>query len=146
MGLRLYQAVVILLVVGVVLTGIQALVQTVDPSTIATELQGAWGLLVYVFTAGPATIFFTFLRNILGFSTKWLATNPEKRGAIQYEANLLGATVTRYAFYIGSLTAMIQAFTVGTPAYPYAANIAGGISVILDLAIGAIKDLSAKPS
>jgi len=141
--MRLYQAIVILIVVGVVLAGIQSLVQTVDASTIATELQGTWGLIVYVFTAGPATIFFTFLRNILGFTYKWLETDSEKRSVIQYEANLLGATATRFAFYVGGLTAMIQAFTVGTPAYPYAANIAGGIGIILDLTIGAIKDLSA---
>ena len=142
MQLRLYQAIVILLVVGAVLTGIQALVRTVDSAAVPTELQGTWGLIVYAFTAGPATIFFTFLRNILGFTNKWLGTDPEKRSTIEYEANLLGATVTRFALYVGGITVMIQAFTIGTPVYPYAANIAGGVGVILDLTIGAIKDLS----
>jgi len=143
--MRLYQAIVIVLAAFAVLTAIQSLVTTVDISTIPVEYQGLWQGLVYIFTAGAATQVFTFLRNILGYAENWFETKPEKRAQLSYEANMLGATMVKFALYIYSFTAMIQALTAGTPYEQYAASIAGAIGIILDLIIKAVNDLG-KPT
>jgi len=148
MKLNLAQAIVVLLASFAVLTGIQAIVVSVDISTISTEWQPFWQGIVYIFTSGVATVAFTFLRNILGYAENKLeAADPQTRSQIQYEAGLLGATLTRYALYIYGFTAAVTALFAGTPYQAYATSIAGAIGIILDLVIKAINDLAAsKPS
>lgn len=144
MKLNLWQAVAILLVSFAILSAIQALVATVDTSTIPSELQGIWQGVVYVFTSGVASVGFTFLRNILGYAENKLEADPQTRGQIHYEAGLLGATLTRYTLYVYGFTAAIQTGFAGTPYQQHATVIAGAIGIILDLVIKAINDLGAK--
>jgi len=143
MNVNLKLAIVLLVVSFAVLSGIQALVASVDPSTIAPEFQSLWQGIIYVFTSGAATVAFTFLRNILGYAENKLEASPEKRSQIQYEANLLGATAARYALYVYGLTAAIQALFAGTPYQIHATSIAGAIGIITDLVVKSINDLAA---
>lgn len=130
-----------MLAVFTVLTVVQGMVQTVDTSTIPSEFLGLWSGIVYIFTSGASTVAYTFLRNILGYTKAWFDANPEQRSNLTYESNQLGATATRFALYVYGFTAAIQALTVGTPYQQHATLIAGAIGIILDLFIGAIKDL-----
>jgi hypothetical protein len=142
--INFWQAIVILLMALSVLAGLQALVSMVDPSALPKEFQTIWQDLVYIFGSGLGVVIFTFLRNILGFVENKLEANDATRDKIHYEANLLGATATKFALYIYGFTAAIQILFAGTVYQQYAVYIAGAIGIILDLILKAIGNLAGK--
>jgi hypothetical protein len=132
-------AIVILLVVFAVLSGIQAYVQSVDITTVPQEWQPLWQGISYVFTTSAATILFTFIRNILGYAENWFEASPTQRSTMKYEAGKLAATWAKYELYLKGYTAAILALTAGTPYNQYAVYIAGALGLLTDLITKAIK-------
>ena len=117
-------AIIVLLVVIAVVVGVQTYINTVDASTIPGG--------VYVkafFSTASVTVAVTFLVNIGGYIENAVASKSN----IQYEASQLGATFARYTVYMTAFSSMITAVTIGTPAAAYAAEIAAGLSLIIDL-------------
>ena len=117
-------AIIVLLVVIAVVVGVQTYINTVDASTIPGG--------VYVkafFSTASVTVAVTFLVNIGCYIENAVASKSD----IQYEASQLGATFARYTVYMTAFSSMITAVTIGTPAAAYAAEIAAGLSLIIDL-------------
>jgi len=133
---------VLLLVAFAVLTGIKFAVDTVDPSTIPSELRPIWDGVSYIFLTSAATPLFTFVRNIYGYAENYLGAKPEDRALIQYEANLLWQTWLKYEQYIKGFTILTILLTRGTPLEPYAVYIAGSISFAVDLIRKSLADLA----
>jgi hypothetical protein len=146
MKINLYQAIIILIAAVAVLSGIQALISTINPDTVPSNLQFIYYGLAYVFLSGTGTVLFTFLRNIMGYAENKLNADPSVRSQIQYEAGMLGATAAKYATFIYGFTAAIQAVTMGTPYYAYATYIAGAIGLVVDMFVGALKKQAAVQS
>jgi len=132
------KAIILLLFVAGVLSGISVVVQTVDVSTISPEWLPVWGCLVYIFATGAGGTAFTFLRNILGYAYTYF----EQNGKIQYDKNKLYATWARFEFYMLTISQFIQVATAGTKYAPYAITIAGAISVVLDLGLRSLNNLA----
>ena len=132
------KVIILLLFIAGVLSGISATVQTVDVSTIPQEWQVAWGLIVYIFATGAGGTAFTFLRNILGYAYTYF----EQNGKIQYDKNKLYATWARFEFYMLTISQFIQVATAGTKYAPYAITIAGTISVLIDLGLRSLNNLT----
>jgi len=142
MKLRLYQAIIVLLVALAVLAGIQVAVQSVDVATLPPEWQGLWAGIVFIFTTSAAAPMFTFLRNVLGYAENWFEANPEARKEMHYEAGKLGATWAKYELLIKTYTGALTYLLSGTPYSQYAVYISGAASVLTDLVLKAINDLT----
>lgn len=117
-------AIVLLLVIIAVVVGVQTYVNSVDASSI---LGGAY--VRAFFSTSIVTVAITFLVNIGGYIENTVAANTD----VQYEAKQLGQTFAKYAVYMTAFSSMITALTLNTPAQPYAAEIAAGLSLIVDL-------------
>jgi len=143
--MRYYQAVILLLVVFAVLTGVQTYLQSVDPAAIPEDLLPFWNGLEYIFLTSAAAPLFIFLRNILGYAENYLEASPTEKEQISYEAGKLGATWMKYETMIKGYTAMALALTLDTPVAPYAVYIAGALALVTDLITKALKDLKAQP-
>jgi len=131
-------AIILLLFVAGVLSGISVYVQTVDVSTIPAEWLPAWGFITYVVATGAGSTAFTFLRNILGYAYTYF----EQNGKIQYDKNKLYATWARFEFYMLTISQFIQVATAGTKYAPFAITIAGTISVVLDLGLRSLNNVA----
>lgn len=142
--MRLYQAVVVLLVAASVLTAIQYYVQSIDPETIPEEWNEVWGCLVYIFATSAATPLWTFIRNVYGYAENWLDKDPKAASHIEFESRQLWSTYIKYDGYIKGLTVMMMMFLVDTPLAPYAAIVGGAAAFVVDLIRKAFKDLGAQ--
>jgi len=138
MNINYKTAIIVVLFVAGVLSGISVAVQTVDISTIPPEWQTAWLGLVYFLTTGAGGTAFTFLRNILGYAYTYF----EQNGKIQYDKNKLYATWIRFEFYMLTISQFIQVATAGTKYAPYAIVISGAISTLLDLGLRSLNNLA----
>lgn len=143
---KYYQAIVVLFVALAVLSGIQALIATVDPATIDPELQPLWTGIAYVFTTSGATVLFTILRNVLGYGYTWFEADPNRRSQITYEVGQLAATWLRFELYLKGFTAAVMAFSAGTPYEQYAVYIAGAIGLLIDIVRSTFAKLAPQPS
>jgi hypothetical protein len=138
MNVNYKKAIILLLFIAGVLSGVSVYLQTIDVATIAPEWQPAWNCLIYVFITGAGGTAFTFLRNILGFAYTYF----EGAGKIVYDKNQLYATWARFEFYMLTISQFIQVATAGTKYAPYAVTIAGAISVMLDLGLRSLSNVA----
>ena len=132
-------AIILLLIVASVLTGISAVAQTVNVETVDPVAKPFWVGIVYVFQTSAVAPLFVLIRNIYGYFKK-------KEGAhgagFEYEVNQLKTTWITIEGYTKGLTIFFIAATVGTTLAPYAALLGGAAAFVVDLVRSSLSDLS----